>query len=134
MPDPAVSSQLIRFGVFGLDLQAGELRKNGAKLKLQDQPFQMLSMLVERPGELVSREDVRRRLWPADTFVNFDQGLNRALNKLREVLGDSAESPRFIETLSRRGYRFIAPVTTAAATSSIVLHPNPAPSTAAEPG
>jgi TolB-like protein/DNA-binding winged helix-turn-helix (wHTH) protein/Tfp pilus assembly protein PilF len=134
MPDPAVSSQVIRFGVFELDLQAGELRKNGAKLKLQDQPFQMLSMLVEHPGELVSREDVRRRLWPADTFVNFNQGLNRALNKLREVLGDSAESPRFIETLSRRGYRFIAPVTTTSATSSIVPHPNPAPSTAADPG
>jgi TolB-like protein/DNA-binding winged helix-turn-helix (wHTH) protein/Tfp pilus assembly protein PilF len=134
MPDPAVSSQLIRFGVFELDLQAGELRKNGAKLKLQDQPFQMLSMLVERPGELVSREDVRRRLWPADTFVNFDQGLNRALNKLREVLGDSAESPRFIETLSRRGYRFIAPVTTTTATSSIGPHPNPAPGTADDPG
>src|SRR5712692_10081185 len=101
---------LIRFGVFEADLQAGELRKQGLKIKLQDQPFQILAMLLERPGELVTREEIRQRLWPADTFVDFDHGLNNAVNRLREALTDSAETPRFIETLPRRGYRFIAPV------------------------
>jgi TolB-like protein/DNA-binding winged helix-turn-helix (wHTH) protein/tetratricopeptide (TPR) repeat protein len=107
---PAKSAQLIRFGMFELDVPAGELRKNGRKVKLQDQPFQMLRTLLERPGKVVSREDMQQRLWPADTFVDFDHGLNRSLNKLREALGDSAENPRFVETLARRGYRFIAPV------------------------
>jgi TolB-like protein/DNA-binding winged helix-turn-helix (wHTH) protein len=100
----------IRFGVFEVDLQARELRKQGFKVKLQEQPFQILSMLLERPGELVTREEIQKRLWPADTFVDFDSGLNRATNRLRESLGDDAENPRFVETAPRRGYRFIAPV------------------------
>ena len=104
------SGKLVRFGVFELDLAAGELRKNGAKLRLQEQPFQVLALLLERSGEVVTREELRQKLWPADTFVDFDHGLNTAVNKLRETLGDSASSPRYIETLARRGYRFIAPV------------------------
>ncbi len=96
--------------MFELDLSAGELRKNGRKLRLQEQPFQILALLLERAGDVVTREELRQKLWPADTFVDFDHGLNTAVNKLREVLGDSASSPRFIETLARRGYRFIAPV------------------------
>lgn len=119
MPDqPAdqgvTSSRVVRFGVFEVDLHTRELRKRGVKLHLQQQPFQVLEALVERPGELVSRDDLRRRLWPSDTWVDFDQGLNKAVNKLREALDDSAESPRYIETLAKRGYRFIAAVTSAA--------------------
>jgi DNA-binding winged helix-turn-helix (wHTH) protein len=104
------SSRFARFGVFELDLAAGELRKSGAKLRLQEQPFQVLALLLERPGDLVTREEIRQKLWPADTFVDFDHSLNTAVNKLRETLGDSASNPRYIETLARRGYRFIAPV------------------------
>ena len=100
----------VRFGVFELDLRTRELRKHGIRLKLQEQPFQVLQALVERPGELVTREDLQRRIWGVGTFVSFDQSLNRAVNKVRETLGDEAETPRFIETLPRRGYRFIAPV------------------------
>jgi DNA-binding winged helix-turn-helix (wHTH) protein len=99
----------VRFGAFELDLRTGELRKHGIR-KIQDQPFQVLQALVERPGELVTREELQRRSWGEDTFVDFDQSLNRAVNKVREALGDSAENPRYIETLARRGYRFIAPV------------------------
>jgi cholera toxin transcriptional activator len=106
------SSKIVRFGIFELDLSAGELRKNGAKLRLQEQPFQVLSMLLERAGHVVTREELRQKLWQADTFVDFDHSLNTAVNKLRETLGDSASSPRYIETLARRGYRFIAPVQT----------------------
>ncbi len=104
------SPRIARFGVFELDLAAGELRKNGAKLRLQEQPFQMLALLLERAGDVVTREELRQKLWPADTFVDFDHSLNTAVNKLRETLGDSASSPRYIETMARRGYRFIAPV------------------------
>jgi len=104
------SGKIARFGTFELDLAAGELRKNGAKLRLQEQPFQVLALLLERAGEVITREELRQKLWPADTFVDFDHSLNTAVNKLREVLGDSASSPRYIETLARRGYRFIAPV------------------------
>jgi Tol biopolymer transport system component/DNA-binding winged helix-turn-helix (wHTH) protein len=100
----------VRFGAFELDLRTGELRKHGIRLKLQDQPFQVLQALVERPGELVTREEIQRRIWADGTFVDFDQSLNRAVNKVREVLGDSAANPRYIETMARRGYRFIAPV------------------------
>src|SRR5215831_18973671 len=106
-------SSLIRFGIFEVELQAGELRRQGFKVKLQEQPFQVLVMLLERPGEVVTRDELKRSLWPADTFVDFESGLNRAINKLREALGDDADSPRFIETLPRRGYRFVAPVETA---------------------
>jgi DNA-binding winged helix-turn-helix (wHTH) protein len=101
---------IFRFGVFELDSAAGELRKSGVRLRLQDQPFQVLSMLVQRPGQLVSREEFRKELWPADTFVDFDHSLNTIVNKLREVLGDSASNPRFVETLAKRGYRFLPPV------------------------
>ena len=99
-----------RFGVFELDLGAGELRKAGVRIALQEQQLQVLSLLLERSGELVTREQLRQRLWPGGTFVDFDHGMNAVINRLRETLGDSAESPRFIETLPRRGYRFVAPV------------------------
>jgi DNA-binding winged helix-turn-helix (wHTH) protein/Tfp pilus assembly protein PilF len=102
----------ICFGVFELDAESGELRKRGVKVNLQHQPCQMLLILLEHPGHLVTRETLRARLWPSDTFVDFERGLNRAVHRLREVLRDCAESPRFIETLPRRGYRFIAPVQT----------------------
>ena len=105
-------SQKVKFGVFEVDLATGELRKAGIKVKLQDQPFQVLSALLERQGEIVSREDLRQKIWRDDTFIDFDQGLSKAVNKLREALGDSADNPRFVETLARRGYRFIAPVET----------------------
>ncbi len=102
--------RLVRFGVFEADLHTGELRKNGARIRLPQQPFRILAMLLERPGEMVTREDIQRRLWLADTFVDFESGLNAAINRIRQALGDSAATPRFVETLPRRGYRFIAPV------------------------
>jgi TolB-like protein len=107
MENTASHIQPVRFGVFELDLRAGELRKQGVKIKLQEQPLQILAMLLEQPGQVVTREELRSRLWPSDTFVDFDHSLNKAINKLREALGDSAENPRFIETLAKRGYRFI---------------------------
>jgi Tol biopolymer transport system component/DNA-binding winged helix-turn-helix (wHTH) protein len=100
----------IQFSVFELDVRSGELRRNGSKVRLQEQPLQVLISLLERPGEVVSREELRTRLWPADTFVDFDHSLNAAVRRLRDALGDSAETPRFVETVARRGYRFIAPV------------------------
>src|SRR5436309_10245044 len=102
---------ILRFGTFEVDLRAGELRKQGKSIKVQEQPFQVLTVLLQRPGEVVTREELRNQNWPPDTFVDFDNSLNTAINKLREALGDSADSPRFIETLPRRGYRFLAPVT-----------------------
>src|SRR5215831_19593382 len=110
MPAPASSTERVQFGVFELDLQGAELRKNGVKVKLQEQPLKVLQVLLENPGQIVSREDLRRRVWPANTFVEFDQGLYSAIARLRDALGDSSGSPRFIETVARRGYRFIAPV------------------------
>ncbi len=95
------------------DLVAGELRRSGFKIKLQEQPFQVLALLLEKPGDVVTREELRDRLWPADTFVDFDHGLNAAIKRLRDALGDSADNPRFVETVARRGYRFLAPVTAA---------------------
>jgi DNA-binding winged helix-turn-helix (wHTH) protein len=100
----------IRFGVFELDVNAGELRKRGIKIKLQDQPFRILALLLEHPGELVSREQLREMLWPHDTFVEFEHGINAAVAKVRQALGDSAENPRFVETVAKRGYRFLLPV------------------------
>jgi Tol biopolymer transport system component/DNA-binding winged helix-turn-helix (wHTH) protein len=100
----------LRFGTFEVDLRAGELRKQGVRIKLQEQPFHVLTVLLQSPGEVVTRDELRSQIWPADTFVDFDNSLNTSINKLREALGDSAESPRFIETLPRRGYRFITPV------------------------
>ncbi len=107
MPEPGQPLRVVRFGAFEADLQSGELRKHGLKLRLQDQPFQILAMLLERRGEVVTREELHQRLWPTDTFVDFDHGLNNAINRLREALGDTAENPRFVQTLPRRGYRFI---------------------------
>jgi DNA-binding winged helix-turn-helix (wHTH) protein len=104
------AGKIVRFGVFEVDLVSGELRKNGSRIRLQEQPFQILAMLLERRGEMVTREDLRSKLWPADTFVDFDHGLNTAVNKLREALGDAAANPRFVQTVARRGYRFIAPL------------------------
>src|SRR5499425_2924849 len=112
MPAPVSTSKLVRFGVFELDLQRAELRKNNVRVKLQEQPLKVLQALLENPGQIVSREDLRRRVWPANTFVEFDQGLYSAMARLRDALGDSSDSPRFIETLARRGYRFIAPIAT----------------------
>src|SRR5712692_7794678 len=108
MPDATRS--MLRFGVFEADLLTRELRKGGTKIKLQEQPFLVLTTLLERPGEIVTREELRRKIWPADTFIAFEPGLNKAVNKIREALGDSAENPRFVETVPRRGYRFVAPV------------------------
>lgn len=108
MPDSP--HRLVRSGVFEVDLDSGELRKAGRRVALQEQPFRILVRLLDRPGQVVTREELRRELWPDDTFVGFEQGLNAAVRRLREALGDSAESPRFIETMPRRGYRYIAPV------------------------
>ena len=110
MPENHHLTGRLGFGVFELDLRAGELRKHGLKIRIQEQPFQVLAMLIEHAGEVVTREDLQKRLWPADTFVDFDHGLNKAINKIREALGDSSGSPRFVETVSRRGYRFLADV------------------------
>ena len=110
LPSPSRAGQILRFGVFEADLAAGELRKNGVKIRLQEQPFQILAYLLGRPGELVTRQDLRDKLWSNDTFVDFDHSLNTAINKLREALGDSASNPRFVETVARRGYRFLASV------------------------
>jgi DNA-binding winged helix-turn-helix (wHTH) protein/Tol biopolymer transport system component len=108
---PSKSRSLARFGAFELDFETAELRNNGTRASLQGQPLQIISVLLEDPGRLVTRDELKKKLWPADTFVDFDQSLNRAMNRLRDALGDSAEHPHFIETLPRRGYRFIAPVT-----------------------
>jgi DNA-binding winged helix-turn-helix (wHTH) protein len=110
MPVQENNHPIVRFGVFELDLVTGELRKNGVKLRLQGQPIQVLTLLLERAGDIVTREELRQELWASDTFVDFDHSLNTAINKVREALGDSASNPRYVETLARRGYRFIAPV------------------------
>ena len=104
------ANKLFRFGAYEADARTGELRKQGARVRLQEQPFQVLVMLLERPGELVTREEIQQRLWGAETFVDFDHSLNTAINKLRETLNDSPTEPRYIETLARRGYRFIPAV------------------------
>src|SRR6202521_524612 len=103
------ADMLLRFGAFEADVQTGELRKQGKRVRLQDQPFQLLVMLLEAPGQLVTREELRSKLWP-QTTVDFDHGLNKAISKIREALGDSSEHPRFVETVARRGYRFLADV------------------------
>jgi TolB-like protein/DNA-binding winged helix-turn-helix (wHTH) protein/Tfp pilus assembly protein PilF len=107
MVSSPLATGTVRFGVFELDCQTGELRKQGVKVRLQGQPIEVLKRLLENPGELVTREDLRKRLWPADTFVDFDQALNNSVQRIREALGDSAQSPRFIETIPKRGYRFV---------------------------
>jgi TolB-like protein/DNA-binding winged helix-turn-helix (wHTH) protein len=108
MPIPSTSVPPARFGPFEVDFRAGDLLKNGRRIRLQDQPLQVLAMLLEHPGDVVTRDEFRQSLWPNDTFVDFDHGLNNAINRLRDALNDSAEAPRFIETLPRRGYRFIS--------------------------
>src|SRR5258706_7254977 len=113
-------NQRIQFGVFEVDLKAGELRRNGTRIRLQEQPFQILTILLEHSGEVVTREELRGRLWPADTYVDFDHSLNAAVRRLRDALGDSAENPKFIETVARRGYRLLAPVN-----GTATAHPQP---------
>jgi len=111
MTEAVTTSRVVRFGVFEVDLDKGEVRKSGLKLRLRGQPFQVLSILLEHPGEVVTREEFQQRLWTNDdTFVDFEHGLNAVVNRLREVLGDSPENPRFIETVPRRGYRWMLPV------------------------
>jgi DNA-binding winged helix-turn-helix (wHTH) protein len=134
MSDPRLTvNGPVRFGVFELDPSAGEVRKQGVRIRLQDQPLQVLQILLEKPGQVVTREELQRRLWPSNTFVEFDKGIYNAIKRLRETLGDDAETPRYIETIPRRGYRFIgsvqklgdeAPVApTAIAIDSIVVLP-----------
>lgn len=110
MTQPDSGGRLVRFGVFELDLRTGELRKRGARVALQEQPFKVLAALIEHAGDLVTREQLQAQLWPEAVFVNFDHGLNKAVAKIRQALGDLAESPRYVETIGRRGYRFIAEV------------------------
>jgi TolB-like protein/DNA-binding winged helix-turn-helix (wHTH) protein/Flp pilus assembly protein TadD len=128
MPEDQLRGR-VRFGVFELDPRAGELRKHGVRVRLQEQPFQVLAMLLERSGEVVTREELKKKLWPADTFVDFDHGLNKVINKIREALSDSAESPRFVETVARRGYRFLADVRAAdpapASSPEVASQPKP---------
>ena len=111
MKEPTSIRQAVCFGVFELDLIAGELRKDGVRaIRLPEQPFLILTMLLEHPGEVVSREEIRKKLWPNDTIVEFEHSISAAMNRLRQALGDSADSPRYIETLARRGYRLMVPV------------------------
>jgi DNA-binding winged helix-turn-helix (wHTH) protein len=110
MIPPPITSRLIHFGAFAVDPRSRELFSHGLRVMLQEQPFRVLLMLLEHCGDVVTREELRKALWPGDTFVDFDQGLNKAINKLRCALGDSAEHPRYIETLPKRGYRLIVPV------------------------
>src|SRR3954453_23194855 len=110
MPGRAGSASPFHFGVFELDLQAGELRKRGIRIKIQEQPLQILGLLIECPGEVVTREQIQKKLWDGDTFVDFDNAINSAVRKMRDALGDTSENPRFVETVARRGYRFVAPV------------------------
>src|SRR5882757_4965465 len=131
MERPAESKSKYQFGAFTADARSCELRKQGARIKLQERPFQLLLALVERPGDLVTREELRQRLWPDGTFVDFDHSISSAVNKLRAALNDSARHPHYIETAGRRGYRFLYPVTLteAAATPRIssAAEPPPAP-------
>lgn len=143
MQVPSSPTGIVRFGVFQLDMDARELHKAGVKIKLQEQPFRVLALLVERAGQVVTREELQKKVWPTDVYVAFDQGLNNAIKKVRDALGDSADSPRFVETLARHGYRFIAPVNgaslsaaevSAASVSVPAMGTGPAPVSAAPPG
>ncbi len=130
MPENHQLRELLRFGVFELDLRAGELRKHGLRVRLQAQPFQVLVILLEHHGEVVTREDLQKKVWPGDTFVDFDHGLNKAINKIRDALGDSAQNSHFVETVARRGYRFLAAVSLEEVTpdrnpeSTVEAHPS----------
>lgn len=126
MTDPQTPA-LYRFGIFELDVAKGELRRQGMRVKLHAQPFQILSMLLARPTEILTREEICRELWPEDTFVDFEHGLNSAINRLREALGDKASNPRFVETLARRGYRWLAPVERIALSNAAPLPDSPTP-------
>jgi len=134
MEDLTAAKRVARFGLFEVDYASQELRKSGVKIKIQDQPFQILALLLERPGQIVTREEIQKRLWAGDTFVDFDLGLNSAVKKLRQALGDESENPRFIETLYRRGYRFLAPVQGGAFSSTAGIVPAPQQSAAATNG
>src|SRR6476660_6713587 len=127
MSVPVADSGTVRFGVFEADLRSGELRKDGIKIKLEGQPFQVLAALLERPGQLVTREELKKDLWPDETFVDFEQGINAAVKRLRVALEDSADKPRFIETLPRRGYRFIARIENGALPASAAVEVHLAP-------
>ena len=120
-PTPGSDQRILRFGMFELDLRTGELRKNGLLVKLQQQPFKVLSLLAAQAGELVTRDDLRREVWGGDTYVDFDQGLNFCIKQIRSALGDQADCPRYVETLPRRGYRFIAPI------EAVPAEPEPVP-------
>src|SRR5260370_15116735 len=136
MPQRTLSSRVVRVGLYEVDLDRGELRKNGLKVKLQDRPFEILTILLERPSQVVTRQEFRRRVWPADTFVDFDHSLNASINKLRQALDEVADNPRFVATVGRRGYRFIAPMNdTNDAEPIAALPPRPAldPLLGAEP-
>jgi DNA-binding winged helix-turn-helix (wHTH) protein len=125
MPEPSTPAPpIITFGVFELHLRSGELRKAGKRIGLQEQPLRTLTLLLERPGDLITREELRERLWPGNTFVDFEHSLNAVINRLRDTLGDSADTPRFVETVPRRGYRFIAPVDKGLKDGS-AAHPRP---------
>src|SRR5215469_14577949 len=128
MDGPLKTGRRISTGLFEIDLSSGEVLRQGRRLPLQDQPFRVLAVLLEDPGRIVTREDLQARVWPADTYVGFDEGLNTAIRKLRILFGDSADNPRFIETIPRRGYRFIAPVTELPAkndsTTPLAVSPN----------
>src|SRR6266702_5080557 len=123
----SAKSGLYRFGSFEFDPQTGELRKQGIRIRLEGQPVVILAMLLERPSEMVTREDLQKKLWPSDTFVDCEQSLNAAIRRLRLALDDSAESPRYVETLARRGYRWVAPMRGATASVSVDTVPGPEP-------
>ena len=133
MAQPATNPRIVQFGLFELDLSTRELRKSGVRIKLQEQPFQILSMLLERPGTVVTREELQKKLWPGDTFVDFDLSLNSAVKKLRQALNDDSENPRFVETLYRRGYRFIGPVNGAVGSTPDQIELVQSPASAATP-
>jgi DNA-binding winged helix-turn-helix (wHTH) protein/tetratricopeptide (TPR) repeat protein len=127
MESSSTPAELFRFGLFEADLRSGELRKNGTKVKIQERPFRALRVLLSRPNEVVSREDLRQALWPDGVFVDFDHGISSAMNRLRDALGDAADNPIFIETVERRGYRWIAPIQTAAPLTHASVEPPPEP-------
>ena len=133
MAGPAGSESLYHFGVFELDLRAGELRKRGIRIKIQEQPLQILGLLIECPGEVVTRDQIEKKLWNGDTFVDFDNAINSAVRKIRDALGDTSENPRFVETVARRGYRFVAPVNQHLTIASSVQEIAPTPAVLAVP-
>src|SRR3954452_22053101 len=138
MAGPAGSASPFHFGVFELDLRAGELRKRGIRIKIQEQPLQILGLLIDCPGEVITREQIQKKLWDGDPFVDFDNAINSAIRQMRDALGDTSENPRFVETVARRGYRFIAPVTQHHNSASRVpenqlAHPEPSPPSLTRP-